>query len=266
MKNRKTLVGFIDELQSQGRYWFTRDEGIIGTGLPQKSFIAATNRLAKINRIALISRGFYIIIPLEYKNRGFLPSSWYIDPFMKHLKLEYYVGLLMAASLHGVAHQQPQIFQVVVEQQLRIKKSKSNITFLVKKERSLTPIEKFKVDTGYINISSKEATALDLVQYKHLCGYWNNVATILLELSDALDEKLLLQVAIHGEYEIPTIQRLGYLLEMIGKAEKADCLQEYVETNKPQIVFLTTGSDKSQAILNEKWRILVNDKIETDEL
>ena len=35
---------------------------------------------------------------------------------MDHLGLAYYAGLLTAAEYHGAAHQRPQVFQVVVEE------------------------------------------------------------------------------------------------------------------------------------------------------
>lgn len=265
MKNRKTLTTFVDSLQAQGKYWFTKQEFLSIAGNSNLvAFAQASHRLAKENRIALITRGFYVIIPIEYKNSKILPTSWYVDPLMQYLNLDYYVGLLIAASFYGAAHQQPQIFQVCIAKQLRTKNSKSNISFFTKKDLLYTPKKKHKVETGYINISTKEATALDLVQYHNLCGYWNNVGTILMELSNSLDPQLLLDTAINGKYELPIIQRLGSLLDLVGGSTKTVLLHKYIQTQKPRNVYLTAQNKNPHVFLNKKWRVWVNEEVDLD--
>lgn len=265
MKCKISLLTYVDDLQSKGKYWFSKAEYLLASNSSDTAFKQASNRLIKQSRIAIIAKGFYVIVPLEYKKRGILPASWYVDSFMQHINVNYYVGLLSAASYYGVTHQQPQIFQTVVNKQLALgKNNKTNLSFLVRKYCNNAIIQKQKTETGYINISTKETTTLDLVQYNHLSGYWNNVGTVLAELSETLNEELLIKAAINGKYEIPTLQRLGLLLDLIGCSHKSVILYEYLKTQKPRYVLLTPEYSKVNALKNKKWHVFVNDKIEID--
>ena len=104
------FFSWVDSLQSQGRYFFTREQALGELKATKASFLNAALRLARKKRIARITRGFYIIIPLEYAATGILPPEWFIADLMNYLKRSYYVGLLSAANLLGAAHQQPQEF------------------------------------------------------------------------------------------------------------------------------------------------------------
>ena len=56
-----------------------------------------------------------MVVPLEYREAGCPPASWFIQPLMDFLDRPYYVGLLSAAAIHGAAHQQPMVFQVITD-------------------------------------------------------------------------------------------------------------------------------------------------------
>src|SRR5690606_20352604 len=112
-----------------------------------------------------------------YRAKGIIPTSLYVNDLMKFLNRDYYVGLLNAAAYHGAAHQQPQSYSIITEGiALRlIKNDKVEINFNVKKSWNRKDVIKKKVDTGYINISSPELTALDLVFYYKDVGGFNRV-------------------------------------------------------------------------------------------
>lgn len=68
------------------------------------------NELSKLcsnNTIASVYRGFYVIVPTQYVLRGSVPATYYIDQLMANLNKSYYVCMLSAAELIGVAHQRP---------------------------------------------------------------------------------------------------------------------------------------------------------------
>ena len=71
------------------------------------------NRLCSNKTIANVYRGFYVIIPIHYVLRGSVPATYYIDQLMTYLGKPYYVCMLSAAELLGVAHQRPQQFSVM---------------------------------------------------------------------------------------------------------------------------------------------------------
>ena len=112
-KNRDRIPDFLDELQSEGRYTFSLDEIARAVNGSDVALQSAIRRLKKKGRVTSPRRGFFVIVPTEYRSTGAPPASWLIDDLMSYLGQPYYVGLLSAAAVHGAAHQQPQVFQVV---------------------------------------------------------------------------------------------------------------------------------------------------------
>ena len=79
MPSSPALSRWVEQLQSQGRYTFTRGEAEAKT---DRSFVAAQSalrRLKKRSRIVSPRRGFYVVIPPEYRTAGSPPASWFID-------------------------------------------------------------------------------------------------------------------------------------------------------------------------------------------
>src|SRR5579885_2293997 len=111
---------FIEALQSSGRYVFTKEEAHRALRLSDIALKNALWRLVRSGRVASPRRGFYVVVPPEYKAAGSIPPSWFIRELMTYLDRPYYVGLLSAAALHGAAHQAPHELQVVTDRPLRI--------------------------------------------------------------------------------------------------------------------------------------------------
>lgn len=273
MKHTNSLLNYIETLQMQGQYWFDRVDAIKTLAVTETAFKMSAYRLAKAKRILRIYKGFYIIIPTEYRKSGTLPPYWYIDDFMKYLGQPYYVGLLTAAAHHGATHQVSQQFHVVVDQHIALgKEGHNNLVFFTKKNVSVTPVDSVKVTTGYIKMSTPEATALDLVQYYKSIGYWGLIGTALSELSMKLDSKRLFEAAKQGKYETATLQRLGYLLDFLGYPEKSEALYHFLEqqwsAKKRRTFILLTPEKRTQQNVKQdkKWRIILNDTIEVDEI
>jgi len=83
------------------------------------SVIAARSSIRRLKSKGLVAaphRGFYVVVPPEYRRLGCLPADQFIPQLMQHLGLSYYAALLTAGRYHGAAHQQPQVFQVMVAQ------------------------------------------------------------------------------------------------------------------------------------------------------
>jgi len=96
-----TAAQYIDQLASLGRYHFTTTEAGEALGISQVATRAALRRLMRKGEIAVPFRGFYVIVPPEYRRIGCLPGEQLIDQLMRHLDEPYYVGLLSAAEYHG---------------------------------------------------------------------------------------------------------------------------------------------------------------------
>src|ERR1035437_6065092 len=99
------IAALVDEWQAHGRYTFTRsDVAAALDGHWRTTELDALRRLATVHRIVRPYRGFYVIVPLEYRTAGAPPASWFIQDLMTFLAQPYYVGLLSAAALHGATH------------------------------------------------------------------------------------------------------------------------------------------------------------------
>jgi len=185
---------------------------------------------------------------------------------MKFLNREYYVALLNAAAYYGAAHQQPQSFSIITTKpSLRnIINDNLKINFLVKKDWSQVDVIKRKVDTGYINVSSPELTALDLVNYYEQSGGMNRVATVLEELSESIKADKLVEVA--SRYApITAVQRLGFLFdEVLRLKDFTESLKNYLKTVNHFPVLLRPQKEKVDMITGNDWKVVQNIEIEVD--
>lgn len=258
------LSALLDALQERGRYTFTRAEALKELRSTSEALEVAARRLAAKGRLAMPRRGFYVIVPAEYRSAGAPPPDWFIDDLMRFVGRPYYVGLLSAAALHGAAHHQPQEFQVLTDAPLRpARAGRVRLRFFSKATAGGTPTVAVKTQTGAMKVSTPEATAIDLVRYVEGAGQLGNVATVLSDLGERLDGRKLLAAASEG-VELPTLQRLGHLLEAVGAGSVARPLQRWVAGRRPRRVLLRPSGPGP--ILNEdrRWLVGVNESVEVE--
>lgn len=264
--SKKSLLTFVVDLQRRGKYWFSKKQAIDTLQITDLSFKKAVFRLIKNKQITRIKRDFFVIVPPEYYHLGVLPAEWFIDAWMTYNNQQYYIALLTAASLHGAAHQQPQEFQVMVDKPLRkIVAGKLSIRFLCKKNLFQTPIQQIKTNTGYIKVSTPESTAFDLIQYIKSAGNLGSITTILNELSEKINSKILVEIAGKCNLELAYVQRLGFILDYIGKGDMVEPLQNWLSKKNPPYVLLSSNQKNDIIKRDSKWKILVNDIIEADQ-
>ncbi|MFH0789694.1 MAG: type IV toxin-antitoxin system AbiEi family antitoxin [Pseudomonadota bacterium] len=257
------LAKWIDDRQAQGLYFFTREEVFQTLQLSDAAFKMAVSRLQKKERILRVLSGFYIIIPVEYSSTRVLPADWFINDLMAYVKQPYYVGLLSAAVLFGAGHQQPQEFQVVTSHPLRAIHMKNlSIRFFVKTKFAATLLKTLKVQTGYIHISSPEATAIDLLRYASSIGGVDRVFTVLQELAESIKPAGLLE-AVQADGTVAYAQRLGWLLEKAGyDQKKLKTLHEWIKRKKPLTTRLDPSLPGRGTTKENRWNILVNTELE----
>ena len=267
MKLKKQhLLNYIQTLQSNGRYTFTREEAITNLCLTPDAFKLAALRLIKKKQLARPKQGFYVIVPTEYQKIGVPPAAWYIDSLMRFNQQDYYVGLLSAAALHGAAHQQPQVFQVLSTKTFRAALvGRTKLEFFHKKNINSTSYQQLKTPTGYMNVSIPEMTALDLIKYVRSAGYLSHVATILSELQEKFDMTRFTQLLKTEKLESPHLQRMGYILELI-EADKEIILliKSWVNDHNPCFTPLRPDIPYKDATKNLDWRLYINELIESD--
>lgn len=223
----------------------------------------ALNRLARWDLIASPARGFYVIVPPEYRSLGCLPADQFIPALMERLDLPYYVGLLSAAQYYGAAHQRPQEFQVFVEKNRRpIKCGKVRVAFIARKRLTEVSTRAFNTPRGTVAASTPEATAVDLAGYPGHAGGLDQIATVLSELAEQIDPDRLARAA--ETAPVPWAQRLGYLLEIGEAGNKVGALKAYVADRARDYALLSPGTKKSGAPRSKTWKLIVNTDVEVD--
>jgi predicted transcriptional regulator of viral defense system len=260
---RLNVRGFLDRLSSRSRYSFSTAEAIQALGISRPALKVALGRLTRQKRIASPARGFYLIVPPEYRSLGCLPADQFIPDLMKRLKLPYYAGLLTAAQYHGAAHQRPMEFQVFVEKpRRRIACGGVRVKFIVRKGIARVPVQKQNTPRGAIAVSTPEATAIDLIGYQRHAGGLSQVATVLAELSERINPRKLALAA--ETAPVPWLQRLGYVLDQIGAVDKTEKLKEVVRAREHEPVPLLPGAPYSKTSRHAEWRIYANANVEVD--
>jgi len=266
----ESLSVWIEKMPQRGYYTFTKMD--IEEHFPSmsKNYIKSSlHRLAVRKIIISPWRNFYVVIPTEFALKGIIPPVFFMDAFMKFVNRQYYVALLNAAVFYGASHQSPQTFTVMTTSPtLRdVMKNGNSIVFVSRKEIPTAYIQQKKTQTGYINVSSPELTAVDLVAFEKNVGGLNRVCTVLNELIESVDFN-----RVHADFFMftaaPVIQRLGYIIEFLLEDKKqADIL--YGCAKSADMVFrkIPFKVEKSTdgCELNDRWKVIINQKIEIDE-
>lgn len=268
MDEYNKISRWVEDLPKRGKVTFSKEEVI--RQFPNMTNLNINNmlyRLALKKKVQSVWRSFFMVVLTKYGLRGVVPPIEYIDQLMRFLGKNYYVSLQSAAALQGASHQQPQELMVMTDSGIlrdKIKKE-TKINFVTKKNIPTQYIKQIMTDNGYINISIPELTAFDVVIYAKNVGGINRVATILNELAEFIDFKNI-DIKL---FDIAIIQRLGYLLDVLGYEnlantlyQKSNCLgirfRKYPLTVAPIINFAKYPVDK-------KWKIIINEEIEVDE-
>ena len=253
----------IADLAARGQYHFSSSELRSALGGTEAAARQALSRLAAKGEIASPARGFYVIVPPEYRRLGCLPADQFVPALMEHRSARYYVGLLSAAQYHGAAHHRPQELQVVVESNRpAIVCGAVRVAFVARRNLAAVPVERFNNPRGTVLVSTVEATAVDLVGYMRRAGGLDRAAGVLSELGEDMDPERLVEAS--RSASILWAQRLGYLLEHVGAADRAVLLKAYVRRRARNYTKLLPGADAAEAPRSKDWRLLVNADIEAD--
>jgi predicted transcriptional regulator of viral defense system len=254
---------YVESLAATGRYHFDSREALSSLGVSAAAAKVALHRLAKQQLIASPARGFYVIVPPEYRSLGCLPADQFIPALMQRRGLSYYAGLLSAAQYHGAAHQRPQEFQVFLDRKRRpIVCGKVRVAFMVRKRLRDVPVQGFNTPRGPVLVSTPEATALDLVGYQRQAGRLVQVATVLSELAERLDPEKLAAAA--ATAPVAWAQRLGYLLEHVGVGDKVVALKADVRARAHESTALLPQATHENTPRDDVWKLYVNADVETD--
>lgn len=262
--SKKSLAKWVDDLQHLGRYSFTRERVKRTLDQQDQTLTKSLQRLTSSGRIQQIRRGFYTIIPMEYRRGNGLPATWYIDELMNYLGLAYYVGVLSAAALHGAAHQQPQEFHVVISKFMKpVTAGRVRIVFFQNRRIENVSMKKKKTYTGYIPVSDPVSTALDLLRFNRRIGGLNTVMTVLSELAEEMTQESLINEC-RNENDRSLIQRLGWMLDKLGHADLTIPLSGWIKQAQRRKVKLEPSVPYLGGKLDQKWKLVINSHPESE--
>ena len=265
------FLDYLRQLQAYGRLYFTIEEAMKDLGTSKGVIYAAVKRQKQKGKIISPVKGLYIIVPDEYYALGCLPPDQLVPILMKHLKVNYYTGLLTAALYHGASHQKPGVFQIVSDKQFtkNLRFGQVSIDFVYKRSLEDLPTQTRTVDTGLLQLSTPEVTAMDLFLYLHQSGGINHSATVLSELVEVIDPEKLLTLAKNSSQHA-WIQRMGYVLEHIDslvpehQKKVIDVLANYVASQNYTYIPLSPSLPTKGSPRSEKWKIIENKVVESD--
>lgn len=258
-----SAADYIEHLQVNGRLVFTTDEIVRTLEKSVPAVRAQLRRLKEKGQIADPFRGFHVVVPPKYRRLGCLPADHFVPQLMDHLGEPYYVALLSASAYYGAAHQKSQVFQVMVAKARRsIGCGGVRVDFVARRDMSDTLVYERNTPASVIRVASAAATALELVGYVEHCGYLDNVATVLAELSEAIEGEALETEARRAP--VAWVQRLGYLLALVDYEELAGCLERVLAARQVFTVPLAPWASMEGAERDSRWRVAVNTKVEPD--
>ena len=261
-------ISYIEQLTAHGNFSFTTKEIRDNMKISNRAVEGVLYRLKKKKSIANVVKGYYLVLTPQFKAKGCLPPNYFIDDLMKYWNQNYYVCLLSAAMYHGAAHQQPQVFQVMVDRHRRpISCGRVRIEFVINKNLANanlanTLITKLKMRTGYMNVSTPEATMIDLCVFLQRSGGIGRVSTILSELAEIVTNEILNNLLIKSP--LNCIRRLGYLLDTLDYKALAEIIYNYVKLHKTSTILLAPYNPVYEKQTNKKWKIIVNSATESD--
>jgi predicted transcriptional regulator of viral defense system len=253
----------VDHFLSQGRHAFSADDAASALGTNRGAALDALDWLRGRKEVFSPTRGLYIAVPPEYRSWGVVPGAWFVDAMLKFLGRPYYVAFLSAAQLHGASHQAPQVFQVVVDNANNVKNrdvGRVRLRFYSSATVADDSIVKIAQPTGYVAVSTKETTVVDLVNHPRLSGGLGNVATILKEIG-RLNGAELARVA--ARRSVAACRRVGWMVDRFGDVDELEALRQAarLDAAEPSLLLASGGRRGSKA---KSWNLRLNTAVEPD--
>lgn len=253
-----------DWLVSRGKHWVLIDDVTQILNLDRQQAWNAISDLKRRGMLFSPTKGAYVPIPPEYRAWGAVPATHFVDPLMKHLNRAYYVGLLSAAELHGVAHQRPQVFQVVTDRQLQPKDfGRVRLRFFTSRHAGDRPTLRMNTATGTMQVATPEVTLLDLVNWQHDSGGISNVGSIAHELveNDNVDAHRLANAA--RSYPASVSARAGWILEKVAPGG-LDLSELYAIAGQRTDAVPLSPSGPTNGQIDHQWNLRINTSFEPE--
>jgi predicted transcriptional regulator of viral defense system len=246
-----------DWLLSQGRSSVTTAEAADLLGVPSGQVRQRLHAPTRRGQWVSPARGLWLPVPPEYRTWGAPPGIEIVDRLLGYLGVDYYVGWLAAAELHGAAHEAPQVFQVATGRHVRDRAvGRTRFQFLTRADLGPLPVVQWPTRAGVARVATRELTLLDLAADLAVGGGLHNVATVTAELAEeGIDVEALARVA--RLFPAAAGRRVGYLLDAGAGLPGLDGLAAAVARPETAPSYLDPTAP-AVGPLERRWRVCVN--------
>jgi predicted transcriptional regulator of viral defense system len=249
---------WLDGKPGKGKSFFTLEEAAKATGSRVGTAKVAMHRAMRDHRVAPVGDGFYIVVPLEFRDQGAPPYEWVVNARFTRLGRPYYLGILTAAMYHGASHQKPMEIQVVTDRQMSAFVFGGQRVVPVYRRVWPTPelMEERNTRMGRFILSCPELTLVDAVRYpRHAAGF-DNIANLIKEMDEKMRVRRLAE-ACSITRETPVLQRLGWMVRRFGSPKFAGVVLRELETRRMDAVPLEIGN-RSGGPVDAEFKVRLN--------
>lgn len=267
------LALYCDKLLARGRSVFTLDEALRapelqGLRVGRSEVLRAASRLAQDRQLVQATEDVWIVVPTEDRDVGVPQTRRFVGELMITLgEPHYHVGLLAAAAFHGAVHQQPQVLQVFVElARPTIVPGNRRIQFIGDARVARARIVELRDENHTLRIGSREWTLFELIERPSDSGGFTNVAEVMKDLCEHVDANEF--VSVSQEFEVPVLQRAGWLLDQIGRPDLGSALHAVLMSRTaslPETPLRPDYEDEAMQ-LDGRWRVRVDGALDLDSL
>jgi len=252
----RAAANFLDDQLAGGRVCFSLPALMGVTGL---SSTAAHYQLLRLGRrVVRISPRFFLIVTPEYLAAGAPPPYQWLDDYFRWLERPYYLGLLSAAAHHGASPQALQVTQVMTDAPRHpIEVGRLRVCFFVKRKLSRTATQQVPGAFAPLRASTPASTVFDLVRYAPRTGGLGRVVESFKSLLPLITPAEL-RAVLKAEHETASAQRLGYVLDQVGRADLARVVESWLDGKLRLTPLVPAAGRALQGRLIARWHIFDN--------
>lgn len=251
-----TESSLLSQMAEMGKNIFTLKD-ITEFDIPYRNAKLIASRLIRKGWLTPLSRGTYLIVPLEagvegrYSEHEFVIASHLIEP--------YYIGYWSALQYHGLTEQVPVTVFVVTTRHV-IDRSRvildSRYRFVTVAEKKFFGFGRVLVANSAVNVSDKTKTIADCLDHPEYCGGISEAAKALWVARDVVSVDGIVDYGfMMGNSAI--LKRLGYLAELLG-VEMPENVLDRVRGKIRKGYSLLDPLGKKEGRHSTRWGLIVN--------
>jgi predicted transcriptional regulator of viral defense system len=253
----KTESSLLSHMAEKGKNIFTLSDVTQEFDIPYINAKLIISRLMRKGWLTPLSRGTYLIVPLEagvmgkYSEHEFVVASHLIEP--------YYIGYWSAMQYHGLTEQVPITVFVATTRHVTNRSRSildSRYRFVTVAEKKFFGFSRVLIANSAVNISDKAKTIVDSLDHPEYCGGVSEAAKALWGAKDDVHMEDIVDYGIRmGNSAV--LKRLGYLVELLGM-ETPPSVLDRICVNIRKGYTLLDPLEKREGRHTARWNLIIN--------